>query len=71
MFVYLDTVEPGDGGLLLVHGSHKATLERKDTSILPLPVRSGCILTGCLYFDSNDRAARARWDVRLWELADR
>lgn len=28
MFIYLDTVEPGDGGLLLVHGSHRATLER-------------------------------------------
>eukprot|EP01047_Picozoa_sp_COSAG01_P055946 COSAG01_NODE_6286_length_3753_cov_2.422003_1_plen_427_part_00 len=28
MFVYLDTVHPGDGGLLLVHGSHKASFER-------------------------------------------
>ena len=28
MFVYLDTVEPGDGGLLLVNGSHKSSFER-------------------------------------------
>lgn len=28
MFVYLDTVQPGDGGLLLLSGSHKAQFER-------------------------------------------
>jgi hypothetical protein len=28
MFVYLDTVEPGDGRLLLENGSHKSSLER-------------------------------------------
>ena len=28
MFVYLDSVQPGDGGLLMVNGSHKARFER-------------------------------------------
>eukprot|EP01050_Picozoa_sp_SAG11_P052244 SAG11_NODE_30161_length_303_cov_1.269608_2_plen_34_part_01 len=28
MFVYLDDVQPGDGGLLLIAGSHKANFER-------------------------------------------
>ena len=28
MFVYLDTVHPGDGGLLMLNGSHKAKFER-------------------------------------------
>ena len=28
MFVYLDDVNPGDGGLLMVAGSHKANFER-------------------------------------------
>ena len=27
-FIYLDTVRPGDGGLCLVHGSHRARFER-------------------------------------------
>eukprot|EP01051_Picozoa_sp_SAG22_P008035 SAG22_NODE_591_length_8819_cov_3.667737_6_plen_354_part_00 len=28
MFVYLDTVQPGDGGLVMLHGSHKSSFER-------------------------------------------
>ena len=32
LFVYLDSVRPGDGGLCLVHGSHKSRFERPPAS---------------------------------------
>ena len=32
VFIYLDSVTPGEGGLCLVHGSHKARLERPPES---------------------------------------